>query len=92
LTLQGETLEAVVTPEQEGPFWQMRIPLPDSQYVNLVRGAVDQQMSHVAVGGFAETIGRGLTLKLQGWTTEPRQGYVSPAPCSNRTTVARQAG
>jgi UDP-GlcNAc:undecaprenyl-phosphate GlcNAc-1-phosphate transferase len=92
LALQGETFEEVVTPEQEGPFWQMRIPLPDSQYVNLVRGSIDQQMSHVAVGGFAEILGRGLTLKLPGWTVERRQAYVSPVTCSNRTTVAGQAG
>ncbi len=41
------------------PRWQLRIPLPDSQYVNFYRG-FDNQMDPLVIGAFVAAVERGL--------------------------------
>jgi UDP-GlcNAc:undecaprenyl-phosphate GlcNAc-1-phosphate transferase len=41
------------------PRWQLRIPLPDSQYVNFYRG-FDSEMNPLVISAFVEAVQRGL--------------------------------
>jgi UDP-GlcNAc:undecaprenyl-phosphate/decaprenyl-phosphate GlcNAc-1-phosphate transferase len=41
------------------PRWQLRIPLPDSQYVNFYRG-FDSDMNPLVISAFVEAVQRGL--------------------------------
>jgi hypothetical protein len=41
------------------PRWQLRIPLPDSQYVNFYRG-FDSQMDPLAISAFVQAVQSGL--------------------------------
>jgi UDP-GlcNAc:undecaprenyl-phosphate/decaprenyl-phosphate GlcNAc-1-phosphate transferase len=41
------------------PRWQLRIPLPNSQYVNFYRG-FDSEMDPLVISAFVETVQRGL--------------------------------
>jgi hypothetical protein len=41
------------------PRWQLRIPLPDSQYVNFYRG-FDSEMDPLVIGAFVEAVQHGL--------------------------------
>jgi hypothetical protein len=44
------------------PRWQLRIPLPDSQYVNFYRG-FDSEMNPLVISAFVEAVQRGLEAK-----------------------------
>jgi len=63
MAVQGQVLEAVLNPNTRGAIWQMRIPLSDWQYVNFTRCASEDQLNPIVLGGFAESVTRGL-LKL----------------------------
>jgi UDP-GlcNAc:undecaprenyl-phosphate GlcNAc-1-phosphate transferase len=63
MAVQGQILDAVLTPNTRGAIWQMRIPLSDWQYVNFTRAASEDQLNPIVLGGFAESVTRGL-LKL----------------------------
>ena len=65
LSLQGEVFETAVNPAAvpSGQF-QIRIPLPDSQYVNLYRDA-QSDAEATALAGFAGVLQRGINTWLE---------------------------
>jgi UDP-GlcNAc:undecaprenyl-phosphate GlcNAc-1-phosphate transferase len=70
LVAANRVFDSVFDPGNPGPFLQIRITLPDSQYVNFTRGTKDDQFSLVAVGGFAQTVSAGLASKLAQLSAE----------------------
>ncbi len=51
------------------PRWQLRIPLPDSQYVNFYRG-FDSEMNPLVISAFVEAVQRGLEARTGKPATE----------------------
>jgi UDP-GlcNAc:undecaprenyl-phosphate/decaprenyl-phosphate GlcNAc-1-phosphate transferase len=51
------------------PRWQLRIPLPDSQYVNFYRD-FDSDMNPLVLSAFAEVVQRGLEARSKAPATE----------------------
>lgn len=70
--VQGQILDEVLTPNAKGPFWQMRIPLSGWQYVNFTRAASADQLNPIVLGGFAESVTRGL-LKVTSGAVQTEQ-------------------
>jgi len=57
MSLSGKIFEDLAADNK--PRWQLRIPLPDSQYVNFFRG-FNSDMSPLVISGFVEAVQRGL--------------------------------
>ena len=51
------------------PRWQLRIPLPDAQYVNFYRG-FDSEMNPLVISAFVETVQRGLEARTTATEVE----------------------
>ena len=51
------------------PRWQLRIPLPNSQWVNFYRD-FDSQMNPLLLNSFVEAVQRGLAARSKAQTTE----------------------
>ena len=69
------------------PRWQLRIPLPDSQYVNFYRG-FDSEMDPLVISAFVQAVQRG----LEGRAAEPAMGVIRmPAGPDRSTSRARRA-
>jgi hypothetical protein len=51
------------------PRWQLRIPLPDSQWVNCYRD-FDPDMNPFVLSAFVEAVQRGLEVRSEAQTTE----------------------
>lgn len=51
--------EDIAPPSGTGAVWQLRIPLPDGQYVNFYRD-LQTDMHPIALNGFAEIVQKGL--------------------------------
>jgi hypothetical protein len=62
-SLDSMVWETVLAPGKPGPFWQMRIPLAEGAYINFTRDAVEDPLSPLMVGGFADIVSRVLPLK-----------------------------
>ena len=58
MSLNGKIFEDVHSDATQ-PRWQLRIPLPDSQYVNFYRG-FDSEMNPLVISAFVEAVQRGL--------------------------------
>jgi UDP-GlcNAc:undecaprenyl-phosphate GlcNAc-1-phosphate transferase len=58
MSLSGKLFEDVHS-DATKPRWQLRIPLPDSQYVNFYRG-FDSEMNPLVISAFVEAVQRGL--------------------------------
>jgi hypothetical protein len=57
------------------PFWQLRIPLPEAQYVNFYRD-FKSEMNPLIISAFVSSVERGLTTSV-GWGLKaqaPRRG------------------
>jgi UDP-GlcNAc:undecaprenyl-phosphate GlcNAc-1-phosphate transferase len=61
MSFNGELFEDFhsVTTTAAAPRWQLRIPLPDSQYVNFYRG-FDSEMNPLVISAFVQAVQRGL--------------------------------
>jgi hypothetical protein len=62
MSFNGELFEdfhSVSTTTTAAPRWQLRIPLPDSQYVNFYRG-FDSEMNPLVISAFVQAVQRGL--------------------------------
>src|SRR5579862_7100840 len=57
------------TTSKATPRWQLRIPLPDSQYVNFYRG-FDNEMNPLVISAFVEAVQRGLESRTATPTVE----------------------
>jgi UDP-GlcNAc:undecaprenyl-phosphate GlcNAc-1-phosphate transferase len=93
LMVNGRASEAVLTPENPGPFWQMRIPLTAWEYVNFSRDVGADPLSPLMVGGFADIVSRVLTLKIAEFNSlaEPQMAQVGQGAISCAATAASQA-
>jgi hypothetical protein len=58
MSLNGKLFEDLHS-DATKPRWQLRIPLPDSQYVNFYCG-FDSEMDPLVISAFVETVQRGL--------------------------------
>jgi UDP-GlcNAc:undecaprenyl-phosphate GlcNAc-1-phosphate transferase len=58
MSLSGQLFEDLHS-DASKPRWQLRIPLPDSQYVNFYRG-FDTEMNPLVISAFVEAVQRGL--------------------------------
>jgi UDP-GlcNAc:undecaprenyl-phosphate GlcNAc-1-phosphate transferase len=58
MSLNGKLFEDLHS-DAGKPRWQLRIPLPDSQYVNFYRG-FDSDMNPLLISAFVEAVQRGL--------------------------------
>jgi UDP-GlcNAc:undecaprenyl-phosphate GlcNAc-1-phosphate transferase len=67
------------------PRWQLRIPLPDSQYVNFYRG-FDSEMDPLVISAFVQAVQRG----LEGRANEATVGVIR-MPGADRFYVAGAA-
>jgi UDP-GlcNAc:undecaprenyl-phosphate GlcNAc-1-phosphate transferase len=64
LATSDKVFEAMFGKDDEGPFWQMRVPLPGTQYVNFDRCATNDSFSLVVIGGFAQAVFTNFSSKL----------------------------
>jgi hypothetical protein len=74
MSFNGELFEdfhSVAPTTAAAPRWQLRIPLPDSQYVNFYRG-FDSEMNPLVISAFVQAVQRGLEArKLLARTPAP---------------------
>ncbi len=68
LSLNGKLFEDLHS-DASTPRWQLRIPLPDSQYVNFYRG-FDSEMNPLVISAFVEAVQRGLEARAAGSALE----------------------
>lgn len=61
--IQGRVLEKQFTEAGNEIFWQLRIPLPSGQYVNLQRD-FNAEVNPLIIGGLVGVIERTMTIKL----------------------------
>jgi UDP-GlcNAc:undecaprenyl-phosphate/decaprenyl-phosphate GlcNAc-1-phosphate transferase len=78
LATDKKIFEAVLTPEKPGPFWQIRIPLPDACYLNFTRCTRDEPFSLVVVGEFAQSVGITLASKVASLESAVHSAVLSP--------------
>jgi UDP-GlcNAc:undecaprenyl-phosphate GlcNAc-1-phosphate transferase len=64
MMVNSKVFETVITPDKRGPFWQMRIPLMEWEYINFNRDVGGDPMTPLMVGGFADMVGRVLPSKI----------------------------
>jgi len=73
------------------PRWQLRIPLPDSQYVNFYRD-FDSDMNPLVLSAFVEAVQRGLEARGAAQTTEVILMPAGPGRYYNTTAAAAATG
>jgi hypothetical protein len=59
LSLEGQTFENFGS-HDAGRLWELRVPLPDSQYVGFFRG-FETEASPLVLSAFVSTVERGIT-------------------------------
>ncbi|MBL8227517.1 MAG: undecaprenyl/decaprenyl-phosphate alpha-N-acetylglucosaminyl 1-phosphate transferase [Bryobacterales bacterium] len=84
LNVQGRVLEKFSVAEPPSSLWQLRVPLPDSQYVNLY-GRANATTPPAALVGLAQVIERSIHDKLRSFEQEVlRDGSVAEEPAAER--------
>jgi UDP-GlcNAc:undecaprenyl-phosphate/decaprenyl-phosphate GlcNAc-1-phosphate transferase len=68
MSLSGKLFEDLHS-DANKPRWQLRIPLPGSQYVNFYRG-FDSEMNPLVISAFVEAVQRGLEARTTTPTAE----------------------
>jgi UDP-GlcNAc:undecaprenyl-phosphate GlcNAc-1-phosphate transferase len=63
LSLQGRVFEEL-GPRNGHPIWQLRIPLPDAQYVNFFRD-FNSEMNPLILSAFVSSVERGLKASME---------------------------
>jgi hypothetical protein len=76
MSLNGKLFEDLHS-DASKPRWQLRIPLPGSQYVNFYRG-FDSEMNPLVISAFVEAVQRGLEARTTT-TTPAAEGIRMPA-------------
>jgi UDP-GlcNAc:undecaprenyl-phosphate GlcNAc-1-phosphate transferase len=69
MSLNGSVFEEACTDGQAKARWQLRIPLPNSQYVNFSRD-FDSDMNPLVLSAFVEAVQRGLEARIADPSTE----------------------
>lgn len=92
MSICGRTFEEA-GPDPTKPRWQLRIPLPNSQYVNFARD-FDSDMSPLVLNAFVEAVQRGLASRTVAPGTEvirmpAGRFYSSAAAVGERARLAR---
>ncbi len=87
MSLNGKVFEDLHS-DASKPRWQLRIPLPDSQYVNFYRG-FDSEMNPLVISAFVEAVQRGLEARS---VTPPVEVIRMPSPSAPELFYATGAG
>jgi UDP-GlcNAc:undecaprenyl-phosphate GlcNAc-1-phosphate transferase len=85
MSLSGKLFQDLHSSDANKPRWQLRIPLPNSQYVNFYRG-FDTEMNPLVISAFVEAVQRGLEARTTASQVEviripsgPKRSYATGA-------------
>jgi UDP-GlcNAc:undecaprenyl-phosphate GlcNAc-1-phosphate transferase len=92
LKVNSKVYESVFNPEKRGPFWQMRIPLTEWEYINFSRDVSEDPLTPMMVGGFADMVGRVLPFKILEFNRrEEAKALAAIQTANSLSELARQA-
>ena len=79
MSLSGKLFEDLHCDASQRARWQLRIPLPDSQYVNFYRG-FDSEMNPLVISAFVQAVQRGLEARTATATEATEVIRILPGP------------